>query len=90
MPLYQYKCECGNELEEFSSIEHRRDKMICTCGKMAYRIYGATPGYVYEFNPMMLSAERDIERGMKINSKRLYREDQDKRGVNHLANISEV
>ena len=90
MPLYQYKCECGTEFEEFSTIEHRRDEMTCTCGKIAKRVYGPTPGRVWEWSPFSMSAEADMERGEKLNAHRLYREDQDKRYVNHLANISEV
>jgi hypothetical protein len=90
MPLYQYKCECGKEMEMFSPIALRRDKVLCTCGKEAGRLYGATPGYVDNWNPMIMSAERDMERGEKIHNKRLYREDQDHVGVNHLANRTEV
>lgn len=33
MPLYEYKCECGNEFEALKSIENRYD-VICICDKV--------------------------------------------------------
>lgn len=92
MPLYQYKCEnCNEEYEMFVAMELRREKMICPkCGSLGERLLGPSAVYVYSFNPMELNAEKDMGRHERMMKGRLYREDQDKRAVNHLANRSEV
>ena len=33
MPIYRYKCECGQEYDEFRKIDNRNDSPICLCGK---------------------------------------------------------
>ena len=31
MPLYKYKCECGNELEEFHNVDDRHKQKCPEC-----------------------------------------------------------
>lgn len=72
-------------------MEQRKKYIQCGhCGGPAERQIGATPGYVFAWNPFELNAERDMERGERLNRGRLYREDQDKRFINHTVNLSEV
>ena len=33
MPLYKYKCECGNELEEIHSVDDRYNQKCPECEK---------------------------------------------------------
>ena len=33
MPLYEYKCECGEEFEALRGIEDRHN-VVCECGKV--------------------------------------------------------
>lgn len=40
MPLYDYKCECGNTRTQTVSIEAKDFKAICVCGKEMIRVYG--------------------------------------------------
>ena len=35
MPLYEYKCECGNRFEDLNSIANRHRAECIHCGKMA-------------------------------------------------------
>jgi hypothetical protein len=42
MPRYEYLCECGEVMEDFSTIADRLKEMKCTeCGKMAPRYFGS-------------------------------------------------
>ena len=38
MPVYDYRCSCGLEWEEYNTIENR-DNERCACGKNAERIF---------------------------------------------------
>ena len=39
MPIYEYKCKnCRKVTEKFSNVSDSKDKIKCTCGKMAKRI----------------------------------------------------
>ena len=43
LPTYDYKCECGEEIEKTCSMADRKDKVKCSkCGKMAPRKWGGT------------------------------------------------
>ena len=33
MPIYKYRCECGEERDEIRTIAQREDDVICKCGK---------------------------------------------------------
>lgn len=92
MPLYQYRCKaCEKITEEFAPMNAIPKYGKCEhCGAPTERWLGAAHVYIWNWNPMELNAEKDMERAERINKGRLYREDQDKRFVNHLANISEV
>ena len=38
MPLYEYRCDCGNEFLQRQAIND--DPVICSCGKETKRVYG--------------------------------------------------
>ena len=38
MPLYEYKCECGNRFEDLNSIANRHRAECIHCGKMADKV----------------------------------------------------
>tara|TARA_B110001454_G_scaffold194571_1_gene196239 strand:- start:823 stop:999 length:177 start_codon:yes stop_codon:yes gene_type:complete len=38
MPLYEYRCDCGNEFLQRQAIND--DPMHCPCGQQAKRVYG--------------------------------------------------
>ncbi|MHA2068193.1 MAG: FmdB family zinc ribbon protein [Candidatus Thorarchaeota archaeon] len=41
MPRYEYLCDCGEVMEDFSSIADRKSEIKCdACGKMAPRHFG--------------------------------------------------
>lgn len=38
MPIYVYKCECGNQFEEVRPISESGKTFVCKCGKEAKQI----------------------------------------------------
>ena len=38
MPLYEYRCDCGNEFLQRQAIND--DPVYCSCGKETKRVYG--------------------------------------------------
>ncbi len=40
MPVYDFKCECGNTRTQTISINAPDFKAICICGKEMIRVYG--------------------------------------------------
>ena len=38
MPVYDYRCDCGLEWEEYNTVENR-DNERCACGKNAIRLF---------------------------------------------------
>ena len=40
MPIYDYKCKCGNTRTQTVSINDKDFKAICVCGKEMTRVYG--------------------------------------------------
>ncbi|MHA2063277.1 MAG: FmdB family zinc ribbon protein [Candidatus Thorarchaeota archaeon] len=43
MPTYGYKCECGEEMEDFALMSQMKETVTCTkCGKDAPRHYGGS------------------------------------------------
>jgi len=38
MPLYEYRCDCGNEFEQRHMIHD--DPAYCSCGKKARKVFG--------------------------------------------------
>jgi putative FmdB family regulatory protein len=43
MPRYEYQCECGEVMEDFSCIADRKSEVKCeACGKMAPRHFGSS------------------------------------------------
>lgn len=41
MPLYQYRCECGNRFEEFKKLVDYQAPAECACGALARRAISA-------------------------------------------------
>ena len=69
MPLYAFKCECGNYMEEICSISERSQEKKCDrCGKMAPRDY-TDSGHCHSEKEMVSRAmgihPRDIPKAMK-------------------------
>lgn len=70
MPLYEYKCSCGNHWDAFHSIEFR-DSETCECGLKADRVWAFPQGrpVVYEYFSENLDAQitgpRQKQRVMK-------------------------
>lgn len=40
MPVYDYKCECGNTRTQTISIKETDFKAVCHCGKEMKRVFG--------------------------------------------------
>lgn len=40
MPVYDFKCECGNTRTQTISINEKDFKAVCHCGKQMVRVYG--------------------------------------------------
>jgi putative FmdB family regulatory protein len=38
MPLYTYKCSCGEVIDAFRSIANRGDSPVCKCGEKTRQI----------------------------------------------------
>ena len=92
MPFYDFKCEdCKRKIERQFSMANVPAEIKCPlCTKDAHRVFsmpqinmksGFVPG---------INAEHDMEVGENYQNKRLYLEDQDKKGVNDRLNLSEV
>jgi putative FmdB family regulatory protein len=41
MPVYDYKCECGNTRTQTISIKEKDFSAVCHCGKQMTRVYSA-------------------------------------------------
>lgn len=41
MPLYDFKCECGNTRTQTISIHAKDFTATCHCGKVMVRVYGS-------------------------------------------------
>ncbi|MCH9621020.1 MAG: hypothetical protein S4CHLAM20_04340 [Chlamydiia bacterium] len=41
MPVYQYKCSCGKEKEEFLPMSEYKKSMLCECGEKMKKIVSA-------------------------------------------------
>lgn len=39
MPVYDFVCECGQEVEIFRSMDKCTDPVRCHCGKLMKRVY---------------------------------------------------
>lgn len=37
MPMYEFRCRCGNYFDRFFTIEKRQARVKCTCGRFAKR-----------------------------------------------------
>jgi len=37
MPLYEFKCECGNTFDKVMKMKSNSSKALCSCGKWAKR-----------------------------------------------------
>lgn len=43
MPVYQYKCDCGNQFDRFMKASDWRSKFPCSCGSIADQIILTAP-----------------------------------------------
>ena len=48
MPTYDYKCSCGNEFEDFQSINSEPKSACPKCGKEAPRIMSSGSSLVFK------------------------------------------
>jgi putative FmdB family regulatory protein len=51
MPLYNYKCECGKECEEFRSMDDRDNEVVCKCGKKMKRDVANNVAFFCAYSP---------------------------------------
>lgn len=38
MPMYEYRCECGNKFTAFKKLVDYREPQLCTCGAIAEKV----------------------------------------------------
>lgn len=69
MPLYDYKCECGNKVSIHQEMETKHE-YICICGKKMQRIFFAAPfkfsGHPRWYEPKKMDAEYDRRAHLRI------------------------
>jgi len=90
MILYSYFCKnCQREIEEFFRMGHAPSEVRCVhCGEDARRSYHCN-FHIDTYVPGT-NGKEDMERAQAYYDKRLYSEDQNKQGVEHLKNLREV
>jgi putative FmdB family regulatory protein len=64
VPIYQYKCECGNAVEELQGI-NAEHVFTCSCGKQMKRIFGGGQAIRIDFTPGF-----DVQAGKNFGTKR--------------------
>jgi len=57
MPMYQYKCKCGNEFSTYAKMEDDSSKAICSCGKEANKVF--TAPYLKTDTSFCMTGKRD-------------------------------
>lgn len=39
MPIYRYRCKCGNEIEKFRLMKNGSKRLVCECGRKMKRLF---------------------------------------------------
>ena len=50
MPIYEYSCECGNQVEELQGINDEH-AFVCSCGEKMKRVFGGGQAIRIDFTP---------------------------------------
>jgi putative FmdB family regulatory protein len=63
MPLYEYKCECGNKWEELLEVHQAHSAYQCPkCAKMAPQVFSPCAIKVWNYDPSVMDADADAKR----------------------------
>lgn len=69
MPIYEYKCDCGQEFETFEIMRKRHKKAVCPrCGNEGVRIF-SIPNLKTDTN-FIMTGQYDSRLGCKIEGRK--------------------